>query len=833
MTQLKRHAPYLSLITLAVVLWFYPFFLRGHILIPPNILSAYPWYNSDQALPPHPQGSMDAVRENYITWAIHDHYLEQGYAPHWQPYFLSGNPLLANQFAIPYSPYKLLNLFLSAPAAWSWAIILKCWLNGLFTYASLRLLGRGYTASTIGALAWMLSWPLAHQTQTTYNEGVAWMSALFCFLLLSLQAQGWRKQTLYALPAALIAGFQFLGGNVQMTIYSALFLGGFALLYPSEGKGLWRWGRPVLTIGAIYALGVVIGAAQWMSSYELLGESIRGVSQTHANKGIEPYTALSFLNPWLYFWQNFEFPELREKYWLNYRWNPYIGLIPFFVQAIVLAWVKDRLARRILYTTLAVFAVLQIVYWRPIFEVISQLPGYNTLDQTRLLIVLSFPLAILSAYGVDWLLEHGPQKRRKIALLLGLAAGVLALAVVGMLALMAYFRDEVLATQDLGQSFAEQRLRIGTEVIADYYRLDNPLFAATLLFGLAGMASIALYSLGRLPRRGMEWALLGLCVADLVLMAHVNIGTTPSQQVYPVTDGITFLQTQMEQAGPFRIGASPNTLFRGRPSDWYSEYRDDHGWFLSSLLPVLTPNTAALYGLQDVRGYESVYTLRYSRYMARMNGQEEPFSALVIPETYRHPMLDALNMRYILSIEPLPDPDLRLVYQGDLWIYENPNALGRLQFYDSLQVLPDSEAVLAAISAPTFDPQTQVYLEATPAFDPSTLAPGAASAIISLYEPSRIVIAAQTETPQLLLLSEVVYPGWQAYLDGQPVPTWRANYLFRAIYLPAGVHQVEFRYESRVIAWGERLSFIGVLGIVGLAGYLWWGLRRQKSHSSP
>ena len=147
----------IGLIALAVVIWFHPFFVLGEVLVPPKATSAYPWYGTDAYTEPHPQGSFDTVRENYISWALQDRYLDEGIAPTWNPYILNGNPMLANQFAIPYSPFKLLNVIFSAPVAWSWAIILKSFINGLFTYLTLRALKRGHVAATISALAWMLS----------------------------------------------------------------------------------------------------------------------------------------------------------------------------------------------------------------------------------------------------------------------------------------------------------------------------------------------------------------------------------------------------------------------------------------------------------------------------------------------------------------------------------------------------------------------------------------------------------------------------------------------------------------------------------------------------
>jgi uncharacterized membrane protein YfhO len=64
----------------------------------------------------------------------------------------------------------------------------------------------------------------------------------------------------------------------------------------------------------------------------------------------------------------------------------------------------------------------------------------------------------------------------------------------------------------------------------------------------------------------------------------------------------------------------------------------------------------------------------------------------------------------------------------------------------------------------------------------------------------------------MLVLSDNYYPaGWQAYVDNQPVKTYRANYCFRAISVPAGTHQVEFRFYSAAFRIGLWTSIAALI----------------------
>lgn len=808
-----KHLPYVGVIALAVFILFHRFFLFGDILLPPNATSGYPWYPTEAYTEPHPQGSMDAARENYITWAHHNTYLEEGYAPDWNPYIFAGNPLLANNFSIPYSPFKLLNAVFSAPVAWSWAQVLKLAISGFFTYCSVLALGRSQAASTIAALAWMLSWPLAHQTQTTYNEGVHLLPLVFFLLLRCYQSD----RIVYALAGGLAVGALFLVGNIQMTVYIFLMLLAFAIYWAGwqvTERVWWKRATPLWILTGIFVAGVLVGSVQIWPTYELLGFSIRGEAQTYLNKGIEPYTSISFLNPWIYFWRNFEFPDLRTEYWLNTRWNPYIGILTLFAFVLALRFVKHQIARALMILTVGVYALLHILYLRPIFNAVSGIPGYDLLDQARFLIVMPFPMAIIAAYGIDWILEHAPQKWRQLRPMLVLLSLALPVMLVCMLALMAFFDNERAAT--FPNTFDGQRTQIGTQVIHDYYQIQNPIFAVSFVYVVIAIALIALYARGIITRGLVAWGFIALVAIDMLGFTSINVASTPREHVYPTTSAIAFLQSQ---PGTFRIGAQNMTLREGRATGDYSTYRDDHGWYLSSTLEPLIPNTAGLFGLQDVRGYESVYTLDYSRYLSRLDGRSGAFGAGAWPtNTIVHPMLDALNMQYLLSVEPIEHDALELVYDGEIYIYENINALPRVSLYAHYEVVEDNDAVLDALSDPGFDPSMDLYFAEgdAPSISRDANAVNVGTATITRYEPNRVTIEVSGSGDRLLVLGDMDYPGWVARLNGEAVPIHRANYLFRAVVIPTGEHELEFEYDSPIVNISRAIS-VGSAAVLVLA----------------
>ncbi len=165
-----------------------------------------------------------------------------------------------------------------------------------------------------------------------------------------------------------------------------------------------------------------------------------------------------------------------------------------------------------------------------------------------------------------------------------------------------------------------------------------------------------------------------------------------------------------------------------------------------------------------------------------------------------------------------PDGRLRRVHSGDVKVYELEGSPGRAFVIGRARVIPDDEAAIAALADWSFDPRREVILAAG---EPLNGPAAVGSAHIVVDQPETVVIEATLTAPGYLVLSDTDYPGWQAMVDGRPVPIRRANFLFRAVALTPGEHQVVFLYRPDVVQRGAWLSFVGLgvalfLGGVGL-----------------
>jgi hypothetical protein len=158
------------------------------------------------------------------------------------------------------------------------------------------------------------------------------------------------------------------------------------------------------------------------------------------------------------------------------------------------------------------------------------------------------------------------------------------------------------------------------------------------------------------------------------------------------------------------------------------------------------------------------------------------------------------------------DPAYQLVHSGDVKIYQNLDVLPRAFVVHQARVVTNDEEALTLLQDPAFDPASQVILSEGDARQDEALP---STVEIIGYEPEQVQLRASLDAPGYLVLTDAHYPGWEATVDGQPVPILRANLYFRAIALEPGEHLVSFRFQPNSARIGLGLS---------LGSWLVWGL---------
>lgn len=216
--------------------------------------------------------------------------------------------------------------------------------------------------------------------------------------------------------------------------------------------------------------------------------------------------------------------------------------------------------------------------------------------------------------------------------------------------------------------------------------------------------------------------------------------------------------------------------------------------------------TNTSYFKSSIGGYHAVKLRRYDDVI---NEYFQVMDSVKVPN-----VLNLLNAKYWVVGGPeqpqaLPNPKAN----GNAWLVSDikfantPNEeIKSIGIIDSKKT-----AVVAASDRKYFDGKP---VQADPA------------AFINLtkYQPNELEFKSQSKTPQLAVFSEIYYPhGWKMFVDEKEVPYIKADYLLRAVHVPAGAHNIRMVFEPEVIEKGKWISLLcfGLFILLSGAGIFW------------
>jgi hypothetical protein len=188
--------------------------------------------------------------------------------------------------------------------------------------------------------------------------------------------------------------------------------------------------------------------------------------------------------------------------------------------------------------------------------------------------------------------------------------------------------------------------------------------------------------------------------------------------------------------------------------------------------------------------------------------------------------------------EPRPPEPLqriiggRIVEDGPIPIIERRSALPRAYVAQRLEVLPDEESVLERMrSGPARREAfvTSAGLARAGLTTPPALGRSRGNVTIAEEGANHVVLRTRCATDCFVVLSDLDYPGWQAFVAGEEVAVVRTNYLFRGVLVPAGSERLEFVYRPTSFAVGAGASLAGTAALL----LLLWAPGRLRAHDAP
>ncbi len=192
---------------------------------------------------------------------------------------------------------------------------------------------------------------------------------------------------------------------------------------------------------------------------------------------------------------------------------------------------------------------------------------------------------------------------------------------------------------------------------------------------------------------------------------------------------------------------------------------------------------------------------------------------LSVPGDTLFPVLNALNTRYF--IVPLQG--------GQTVPVVNPYANGNAWFVSDLRYVGSAADEIARIGEIDLRREAVANESFAAALGSPTAPDSSAAATLTSYEPNELVYHIRSATGGIVVFSEIFYPGWTATVDGKDTPIARADYILRAMRLPAGEHEVILTFKPKSIRATEAVAYTGyALLVLALAGGIFYKIRRKK-----
>lgn len=736
----------------SVFFFFNPYFLKGSLPIPSDtIIGLYHPYR-DLYAKDYPNGIpfknfliTDPVRQQYPWKDLAITLEKQVSLPLWNPYNLSGTPLLANFQSSVFYPLNIFLFILPFSQGWSVLIILQLILGGVFMYLYLSNLKLHKWANLLGVLSFVFSgFFVAWMEWNTIVQTGLWLPLILLSIdkLFSQRSINLKnKSALWVLVFIFSLISAFFAGHLQVFTYLYVVSLTYFLIRIGSSKNKIR---SILLFTVFNLIFLAVTVIQWIPTLQFILLSARGVDQLDWQK-----------TGWFISWQNliqFIAPDFfGNPTTLNYWgvWNyaefiGYIGIVPLIMAFFAAMFRRDK--NTLFFTLVTGFALvfsLPTIFAKIPFQL--QIPFLSTSQPTRLLFIVDFSLSVLAAFGLDLFLKSEKKMRYVIAIFVSLVVFLWIVVLFGS-KLITHLDAENLVV-------AKQNLIFPTIVftLASFF---------ILLHGFVKNKKIS---------QLLILLLIVLTFADLYRFANKFTPFTNSSYLFPTTKTIDFLK---------------------------SATKTDQSRIMSTDSRILPPNFSTIYALQSIEGYDPLYLLRYGEFIAASE-REKPdisppfgFNRIITPHNINSKLIDLLGVKYVLSLDEINNPKFEKVFEeGQTKVYKNTLALPRTFFVKKTLFVKNKNTAIRALFVSSIDLKNTAIVEKEDS-GKDTWSEG--KAIIQAYSPNKVIIQTDNVEQGFLVLTDVYYPAWKVKINGVETEIYKTDFAFRGIVVPPGKHTILF-----------------------------------------
>lgn len=718
-------------------------------------------------------------------------------------------------------------------------------------YILLRAFGLSVWLSTLGGILWAFS----SYFFILISAGHIWKFITLAYIPPTLAGivLAYRGRLLAGgVVAALFVALQIASNHVQMSYYFLfviLFIVGAYFEKAWREKTLPQFFRASAVLVAAALIGVAANLSNLYHTYTYSKETMRGKSELvqtgEAAKQTSGGLDRDYITQWSYgvgeTWTllvpNFKggasvplsqsetaMEKANPMYSSLYNSLPqyfgdqpmtagpvYVGAFVLFLFLLGCFIVKGPLKWALIGATLFSIALSWGKNFMPLTDFfIDYVPMYNKFRAvSSILVIAEFTIPLLAVFALKKILEEPQVLRDKVAL------GVSSVLTLGVSFLLwmapGSFSAGFIPAQEaqmLQQAVDGGMIPAGelNGILANLGEMRAALVQAdalrSFLIIAIGLLLLMLYATGKLRQSLTVGGIAVLCLVDLwsVNKRYLNDGQFVPKSVQTTTFNKTPTDETIlkDPALDYRVlNLASNTFNESNTSYWHKSVGGYH------------PAKLRRYQEMIERHIAPEMQAAYSE-IARAGGEMDSVDA----SKFR--VLNMLNTRYFI---------LPAGQQGQTVPILNPYAYGNAWFVDRVQYVDNANEEIDALH--TADPAGTAVVDARFKEVLKGLTESHRDSLSTIrltsYEPNRLVYETRNSGDAVAVFSEIYYPdGWQVTVDGQPATLGRADYILRALYLPAGEHTVEMRFDPQSLHVTEGIAYTALaLMVVGIMAVIW------------
>lgn len=718
-------------------------------------------------------------------------------------------------------------------------------------YILLRAFGLSVWLSTLGGILWAFS----SYFFILISAGHIWKFITLAYIPPTLAGivLAYRGRLLAGgVVAALFVALQIASNHVQMSYYFLfviLFIVGAYFEKAWREKTLPQFFRASAVLVAAALIGVAANLSNLYHTYTYSKETMRGKSELvqtgEAAKQTSGGLDRDYITQWSYgvgeTWTllvpNFKggaSVPLSQSETAMEKANPmysslynsltqyfgdqpmtagpvYVGAFVLFLFLLGCFIVKGPLKWALIGATLFSIALSWGKNFMPLTDFfIDYVPMYNKFRAvSSILVIAEFTIPLLAVFALKKILEEPQVLRDKVAL------GVSSVLTLGVSFLLwmapGSFSAGFIPAQEaqmLQQAVDGGMIPVSelNGILANLGEMRAALVQAdalrSFLIIAIGLLLLMLYATGKLRQSLTVGGIAVLCLVDLwsVNKRYLNDGQFVPKSVQTTTFNKTPTDETIlkDSALDYRVlNLASNTFNESNTSYWHKSVGGYH------------PAKLRRYQEMIERHIAPEMQAAYSA-IARAGGEMDSVDA----SKFR--VLNMLNTRYFI---------LPAGQQGQTVPILNPYAYGNAWFVDRVQYVDNANEEIDALH--TADPAGTAVVDARFKEVLKGLTESHRDSLSTIrltsYEPNRLVYETRNSGDAVAVFSEIYYPdGWQVTVDGQPVTLGRADYILRALYLPAGEHTVEMRFDPQSLHVTEGIAYTALaLMVVGIMAVIW------------